>query len=159
MARILSQLPVMLVVVSNQAGIAKGLFSADDMAEFNRELRRRVGAAGGRLDAFYFCPDLEPIDLQPGAAASPCAKPAPGMLLEAAADYNLDLRRSFLIGDKASDVAAGRSAGCSPFLVETGMAGREAGAPAVVPDRRARDVLDAARAVSAELTPSRAASR
>lgn len=145
--RILASLPVAVIVVSNQAGIAKGLYPVEAMSAFNLELRRRVEEAGGRIDAFYYCPELEPKDLPPGARPSPCSKPEPGMLLEAAADFGLDPGRSFVIGDKSSDIEAGRRAGCTTLLVLTGKAGREEGAVRTEPDHVVSNLLAAAHLV------------
>ena len=113
----LAALPVNIVVVSNQAGIALGMYTLEAMAAFNRELRRQVAEAGGRIDAFYYCPHLERKNLRPGEQPCPCSKPAPGMLLEAAADFGLDLSRSMFAGDKASDIEAGIAAGCYTILL------------------------------------------
>ena len=123
--RELKDLPVMKIVVSNQAGIALGLFSTGDMIAFNWALRKRIWEAGGELDAFYYCPDLEPKHLPPGARPSQCAKPAPGMLLEAKRDFDIDLGKSYMIGDKESDIIAGRSVGCTTILIKTGTAANE----------------------------------
>ena len=123
--RVLAPLPIHIIVVSNQAGIALGLFRTVDMTAYNAELRRRIEASGGRIDAFYYCPHREPKHLEPGEKPCECAKPAPGMLLEAARDFHLDLKRSVMIGDKLSDVAAGWAAGCKTILVRTGKGGME----------------------------------
>lgn len=121
----LAKLPVHIIVVSNQAGIALGLFTRDEMSQYNRHLRAMVEEAGGRIDAFYYCPDKEPRDLTQGELLSECAKPAPGMLLEAARDFRLILSKSWLVGDKLSDIAAGKTANCHTILVRTGKAGAE----------------------------------
>jgi histidinol-phosphate phosphatase family domain/HAD-superfamily hydrolase, subfamily IIIA len=113
----LAALPVQIIVVSNQAGIALGMYTHEEMATFNAELRRRVVLAGGRIDAFYYCPHLERKNLGLTEQPCPCSKPAPGMLLEAAADFGLDLSRSMIAGDKPSDVEAGIAAGCYTILV------------------------------------------
>lgn len=113
----LAALPAHIIVVSNQAGIALGMYTAEAMAAFNGELRRRVAEAGGRIDAFYYCPHLERKNLGLGEPPCPCSKPAPGMLLEAAADFGLDLSGSIFVGDKYTDVEAGIAAGCSTILV------------------------------------------
>lgn len=146
--KIMSAFAAHIIVVSNQAGIALGLFRREDMSGYNAELRARVEAAGGRIDAFYFCPHREPKDLGPGESPCPCAKPAPGMLLETARDFGLDLTRSFMIGDKASDIAAGNAAGCRSILVRTGKAGKgETESGAVSPERTADDLYAAALAL------------
>lgn len=136
-----------VVVVSNQAGIAKGLYDRDEMRAFNRAIRERVERAGGRIDAFYFCPEPEAADLPPGAPLAACTKPNPGMLLEAASDFGFDLARSYAVGDKSSDVEAGCRAGCTSILVETGYAGREPGALETRPDLLVPDLAEAVDAI------------
>lgn len=138
----LAELPLHIVVASNQAGIALGIFTVDEMRLFNSELRARVQSLGGRIDAFYYCPHLGPEE-SPGSHCD-CAKPSPGMLREAARDLELDLGRSFLVGDKSSDMTAGRTAGCSTILVLTGEAGRESGGIRAEPDFTAATFDDAA---------------
>lgn len=123
--RFLARLPLHIIVVSNQAGIAKALFTEPEMSAFNAELRRRLESVGGRIDAFYFCPHLESRDLPPGSPVCRCSKPNPGMLEEAAADFHLDLPSCFMIGDKKSDVAAGQAVGATTILLTTGKAGRD----------------------------------
>lgn len=140
---LLATLPVDIIVVSNQAGIALGMFTQSEMSRFNTELKARVEAFGGRIDAFYFCPHLEPKHLPPGALLCQCSKPSPGMLSEAAKDFALDLTRSFVIGDKTSDIAAGASVGCTTILVETGKAGREDESLPVTPDYRTKNLYQA----------------
>ena len=120
----LAKLPLHIIVVSNQAGIAKRLFTRTQMSRFNAHLRSEIENAGARIDAFYFCPHLEPKDLPLGVAPCTCSKPSPGLLLEAARDFELDLNESFLIGDKISDIAAGADVNCTTILVRTGKAGK-----------------------------------
>jgi len=99
------------IVVSNQAGIGRGLFTEAQYRAVEEELLRQIGPH--RIDASYFCPDA------PGVP-SLRRKPAPGMILEAAAAFSIDLAASFTIGDKASDIEAGRRAGTRTILVRTG---------------------------------------
>ncbi len=142
--KLLAALPLHIIVVSNQAGIALGIFTREQMSQFNAELRSIVDQAGARIDAFYFCPHLETKHLPQGMSPCECSKPSPGMLLEAAKEFKLNLSRSFIVGDKTSDIAAGESAGCMTILLQTGKAGREEGALPVVPKRFARDLYEAA---------------
>ena len=103
--RMLSMLPLHIIVVSNQAGIALGIFTREQMSEFNAELRSRVERAGGRIDAFYFCPHHEPKHLSSKTPLCSCSKPRPGMLLEAAEDFKLDTLTLFSINlDFMSDL-------------------------------------------------------
>jgi D-glycero-D-manno-heptose 1,7-bisphosphate phosphatase len=99
------------IVVTNQSGIGRGLFTEAQYEAVQRELLRQIGA--GRIDASYFCADLP-------SAPTLRRKPAPGMVLEAAADFGIDLPASFTIGDKASDVECGRRARTRTILVRTG---------------------------------------
>ena len=142
--RILSKLRFHLIVVANQAGIALGIFNREQMSEFNEEIRIRAERAGARIDGFYYCPHLEGKNLQPGGPSCECSKPSPGMLIEASKDFQVDLSKSFLIGDKTSDIAAGKSAGCVTILVETGKAGKEEGALPVVPHYVTENLYQAA---------------
>lgn len=121
----LSNLPVHVIVASNQAGIALGYFDDSAMVRFNDVIRKTIHDLGARIDAFYYCPHLEVFNLPAGVAPCECSKPAPGMLIEAARDFGLSLSGSFMIGDKNSDVAAGHSVGCTTILVRTGKAGRD----------------------------------
>jgi len=142
--KILAQLPVHIIIVSNQAGIALEIFTRKDMSNFNKELRTRVKKASGRIDAFYYCPHFEPKNLKKGQIPCNCSKPAPGMLLEAAEDFNIDLSSSFIIGDKTSDIVAGETVGCTGILVKTGKGGKEEGALPIKTNLIAEDLYEAA---------------
>ncbi len=157
----LAKLPIHIIVISNQAGIEKGLYTQAQMSEFNSALRAKVEAVGGRIDAFYFCPDLEPNDPAAGDSPSKCAKPAPGMLVEAKRDFKdrkrnveLDFESSFVIGDKTSDIAAGSAVKCFTILVLTGKGGEEEGALEVNPDHTADSIVEAVEKVHEQLTES-----
>ena len=99
------------IIVSNQSGIGRGYFTEGEYRAVQRELLRQIGEE--LIDASYFCPDA------PGVL-SVCRKPEPGMLLEAARDFGIDLARSAMVGDKASDIECARRAGACAVLVETG---------------------------------------
>ncbi len=100
-----------LIIITNQSGIGRGLFTIEQYRAVEREVLRQLG--DGLIDATYFCPDL------PGQHSS-CRKPAPGMILQAAREHRIDLSRSFLIGDKEIDVECGRNAGVRTIRVQTG---------------------------------------
>ena len=99
------------VIVTNQSGIARGLFTEEDYHAVHARVTELLGP--GLIDAAYFCADHPD-------AASERRKPGAGMLLEAARDLGLDLARSWMIGDRAGDLEAGRRAGCRTILVLTG---------------------------------------
>ena len=99
-----------LVVVTNQSGIARGYFTRDDLAAVHARLQSELEIAGVRLDAIYYCPHLPEEGCE-------CRKPRPGLLLQAAAEMNLDLKNSFMIGDRELDLLAGKAAGTFTILV------------------------------------------
>jgi D-glycero-D-manno-heptose 1,7-bisphosphate phosphatase len=105
-----------LFVITNQSGIGRGYFTEQEYRAVESELDRKLGI--GLVDATYFCPD------KPGPD-SRRRKPAPAMVLEAARDHDLDLSRSFFVGDKAIDVECGRNAGLRTLLVRTGYGASE----------------------------------
>jgi D-glycero-D-manno-heptose 1,7-bisphosphate phosphatase len=103
--RLLNHAGFFVVVVSNQRCVAKGLITIADLESMHARMRHEFAAAGADLDAICYCPhDYEP--------ACVCRKPQPGMLLDAAREHEIDLTRSWMIGDSGHDVEAGRSAGC-----------------------------------------------
>ncbi len=105
-----------VVLVTNQSGIGRGYFTEEDYARVHRELRRQLAVAGTELDGSYHCPDAPPA----GPGDETCRKPAPVLYRRAEGELGLDLRRSWFVGDKASDVAAARVFGGSGVLVRTG---------------------------------------
>lgn len=108
------------VLVSNQAGVGRGLISPQACDDVQAEVERQLRQAGVTLDGWYFCP-AAPTTQDRTAIDHPDRKPAPGMLLRAARDLGLDISRSWMVGDMISDILAGRNAGCAgSFLVRTG---------------------------------------
>jgi D-glycero-D-manno-heptose 1,7-bisphosphate phosphatase len=101
----LRELGLKLVVVSNQSGVGRGLVTADEAASVHQRFVEALRAHGVELDAAYYCPHA------PDEGCS-CRKPSPELLERAARELNLDLGESFMVGDKESDLEAGRRAGC-----------------------------------------------
>lgn len=111
------------VVVTNQSGIARGLYTEADYQRLTAQVRERLQAEGVRLDAIEYCPHLPDAPLPEYRRVCECRKPAPGMLLRAIRALDIDPTASFLIGDRLSDVQAGRAAGVGRcFLARTGYA-------------------------------------
>jgi D-glycero-D-manno-heptose 1,7-bisphosphate phosphatase len=111
-----------VIVVSNQPVVARGLVTEDEVREVNEAIQDLLVQAGGApVDAFYFCPHHPNATLPAYRLDCDCRKPRPGLLLQAAREYNLDLASSFMIGDRLTDILAGRAAGCHTILVQTGM--------------------------------------
>jgi D-glycero-D-manno-heptose 1,7-bisphosphate phosphatase len=128
------------IVISNQSGIGRGYFSEAQYHAVQRELLLQIGES--LIDAAYFCPDV------PGASST-CRKPQPGMLLEAARDFGINLERSVMVGDKSSDIGCARRAGTRSILVTTGYGV----AQTCDPDFRASGVPEAADWVLRHLLP------
>ena len=109
------------VIVTNQSGVARGLFSEETMNAFNDLLVARLAEEGAIIDAVYSAPfHPEAIEARYRHPDHPDRKPNPGMLLRAIAEHDLDPARSFIIGDQPTDIEAGRRAGVKGFLFAGG---------------------------------------
>lgn len=114
----LSQAGFMVVIVTNQSGIARGYYTEDDLKQLHLYMESEIAAAGGRVDGWYHCPHHP--DYPSSATRCDCRKPLPGMLRIAAAELGIDLGSSWMVGDKIADIKAGKAAGCHTILVKTG---------------------------------------
>jgi len=113
----------LLVVVTNQSGIARGLYSEADYLSLTGHMRERLAGQGIDLDAVEYCPHLPDAPLERYRQECDCRKPKPGMLQRAIRTLDIDPGASFLVGDRLSDIEAGRAAGIGRcFLVRTGYA-------------------------------------
>ena len=121
----LNRQAIPVIVVTNQAGVARGYYPESQVAILHQGLADRLAVEDARIDRFYYCPHHPTEGLPPYRILCECRKPNPGMLLQAARDFDLDLSRCTLIGDKASDLVAGWRAGCQTILVETGYGKQE----------------------------------
>lgn len=110
---VLSQLNLPIVVVTNQAAVGRGLMATELLEDIHQRMVAEITAHGGRIDRVIYCPHRPEDECN-------CRKPKPGMLLQAAAEMDLDLSGSYLIGDAATDVQAGQQVGCHNILVLTG---------------------------------------
>lgn len=109
-----------VVVVTNQAGVGRGLFPLDAVHAVHQHIAEQLAGYGARIEAFYFCPHHPAAEVPEYRTACGCRKPQPGMLRQAAAELGLDLANSWMIGDRESDLAAGAAAGTRTILVRTG---------------------------------------
>jgi D-glycero-D-manno-heptose 1,7-bisphosphate phosphatase len=110
----LSSLGLPMIVISNQAAIGKGMLDPAGLEEITARMNEALLADGTSLAAAYYCPHKIEDDC-------PCRKPKPGLLLSAAADFNIDLSRSIFIGDSETDVQAAHAARCTPLLLGAGL--------------------------------------
>ncbi len=144
--RVLNRAGFAVVIVTNQAGIARGIVEESFVGEAHRHIARRLEAGGARIDGFYYCPHYPTGTVAKYLIACDCRKPRPGLLLRAATDLDLDLSRSFVVGDRWHDLAAGHAAGARGVLVRTGLGARDEAAPqdGLEPHAIADNLMDAA---------------
>ncbi len=109
-----------LIVISNQSGVARGYFPESALIAVEERSRQMLADAGVPLTDFYYCPHHPDGVVLEYAIACDCRKPAPGLILRAAAKHNINLQKSWFIGDILNDVEAGRRAGCKAILIDNG---------------------------------------
>jgi D-glycero-D-manno-heptose 1,7-bisphosphate phosphatase len=122
--RLINQSGMKAIVVTNQSGVARGIYSEATLKQIHKRLEDEVRREGARIDAIYYCPHHPRHGSARYRLACECRKPQPGLLRKAAAEHCLDLSHSFVIGDKASDINLAASVGARGVLVLTGF-GRE----------------------------------
>lgn len=108
-----------VIVITNQSVIGRGKLTEDGLTEVHKVMDAQLAEEGAGIDGLYFCP-LAPTQKDPRVIEDEMRKPGPGMLLAAAADHDIDLSRSWMVGDSLSDVLAGQNAGCRSIVVRTG---------------------------------------
>jgi D-glycero-D-manno-heptose 1,7-bisphosphate phosphatase len=143
--RVLNRAGFAVVIVTNQAGIARGIVKEGFVGEAHRHIAGRLEAGGARIDGFYYCPHYPTGVVEKYRTACDCRKPRPGLLLKAAADLDLDLARSFVVGDRWHDLAAGQAVGARGVLVRTGYGRTEEASPQpqVKPSAIVNNVMEA----------------
>ena len=112
--RELTQSGYRIIVVTNQAGIGRELFSEENLRDIHARMVSEIVETGGRIDAVYYCPH------HPNAGCE-CRKPKSGMLIRAVREHNIDLSSTYLIGDSTTDIQAGQRVGTKTLLVLTGL--------------------------------------
>jgi D-glycero-D-manno-heptose 1,7-bisphosphate phosphatase len=145
--RLLSEAGYAIVIVTNQAGVARGLFDEAFVHSAHARLDEMLRERGAAVDGYYYCPHHPEGSLDRYRVACGCRKPAPGMVRQAAIELGLDMDRSFVVGDKWLDIGLARNAGATGVLVRTGYAGGDAAVPPAgcEPAVTVDTLLDAAR--------------
>jgi len=116
--KILQDQGYLLIVISNQGGVARGFFSEEDVKVFHKELSRQITAeSGASIDAFYFCPHHPAGSVTAYAKVCDCRKPGIAMLEQAGKDFAIDWEKSFFVGDRASDIDCAINAGIRGFQI------------------------------------------
>jgi D-glycero-D-manno-heptose 1,7-bisphosphate phosphatase len=145
--RKLNSAGLLAIVITNQSGIGRGLLTENDLAALHCQMSASFSNQGARLDAFYYCPHYERSTIPHYRLDCSCRKPNAGLALRAAADFSIDLERSYMIGDKVEDILFGLTIKATSILVRTGFGEEslprllEAGAK---PSFVAEDILEAA---------------
>ena len=118
--KLLNRAGFKVVVVTNQAGVARGLFDEDFIDEAHRFLDQKFSDGGATIDKFYYCPHHPEASVEAYRSECDCRKPKAGMLWKAAQELQLELSHSFVIGDRLSDLRLGPAVGAKSVLVRTG---------------------------------------
>ncbi|MFX0072309.1 MAG: D-glycero-beta-D-manno-heptose 1,7-bisphosphate 7-phosphatase [Candidatus Hermodarchaeota archaeon] len=118
--KIFKQNGFLLIVITNQAGIARGFFSEETLNQIHNKMKKILNQNGIILDDIFYCPHHPDFTGQ-----CDCRKPKPGMILKAQRKYNIDLQASFMVGDTLIDIKTGQAANCKTVLVLTGYGRKE----------------------------------
>lgn len=118
--KMLNDAGILAIVATNQAGVARGYFVEDMIGKVHEKLKNELARAGAHLDAIYYCPHHPSAGKPPYRTDCDCRKPRPGMILKAKDEFDIDLKRSYMIGDKISDVEFGQKLGLKSVMVMTG---------------------------------------
>jgi D-glycero-D-manno-heptose 1,7-bisphosphate phosphatase len=113
----------LVVVVTNQSGIARGYYTEADLDKLHSYMTKEFSVSGAQIDGWYYCPHHPDFPVE--YSACDCRKPLPGMMLAASSDLGIDLSSSWMVGDKNADMEAGIAAGCRSILVRTGYGAAE----------------------------------
>ncbi len=127
--RLLNRAGFAVVVVTNQAGVARGLLTEEFLDGLHRHLDELFTAGGAKIDRYYYCPHHPEAPLAAYRQRCGCRKPRPGMVRQAARELSLDLARSFVVGDRWRDVQMAPAVGAQGILVRTGYGASEAESP------------------------------
>jgi histidinol-phosphate phosphatase family protein len=122
--KLLNDRGLKVIIITNQSGIARGYFNEEILGNIHQKMLTELGREGARIDGIYYCPHHPDDNCE-------CRKPKPSLILQAAKDFNIDLKHSFVIGDLHKDVELGKNVGCRTILVGALSVANEEG---IVPD-------------------------
>ena len=119
----------LVIIITNQAGIAKGFMNENDLDKIHKKIETELGSKGAKVDAIYYCPHHPEKgfkgEVKELKVDCKCRKPKAGMLLKAKEDFNIDFDKSYFVGDRTADILAGEKVGCKTILVKTGYRGED----------------------------------
>ncbi len=140
--RALNAFGTRVFVITNQSGVARGYFTEGAVKQVHEALKEMLQKEGARVDDFFYCPHFPGSSDRRYDKDCDCRKPKPGMLRQAELKYPIDLRRSFVIGDRCIDVATGKAVGAGTVMVSTGYGAHEIQSCRNEPDYFAKDLRD-----------------
>jgi D-glycero-D-manno-heptose 1,7-bisphosphate phosphatase len=141
----------LLVIVTNQSGVAYGYFGLDELNNVKSAINDMCRKIGIYLDGFYYCPHHPDGTIEYFKVNCDCRKPKPGLILKAAIDMDIDLSSSWMIGDILNDVEAGKKAGCKTILIDNGNETEWEMNEYRSPEYKAKDLAEAARFILTEV--------
>jgi D-glycero-D-manno-heptose 1,7-bisphosphate phosphatase len=149
--RLLNESGWLAILVTNQAGVARGYFTEEVITAVHDRLRKELAQGGARLDAIYYCAHHPTVGEPPYRSDCDCRKPRPGLVRRAAAEFDIDLAQSWMVGDRYSDTELARNSGVRSAFVLSGYGRGEyeyqRNAWQHEPDLVAEDLLDAVRKI------------
>lgn len=131
------------VIITNQPVIARGWLTEKEVDAIHAVLIKRLGTKNAKIDGIYYCPHHPNANLKKYRLKCSCRKPGTGLIKKAAKELNINLKKSFMVGDRTPDILAGKRAGLTTILVKTGYAGKD-GKHKVAPDFTADNLMGAA---------------
>ncbi len=153
--KLFNEAEILAIVATNQAGVARGYFEESLINTVHEKMRALLAESGAHLDAVYYCPHHPAAGKPPYRANCECRKPAPGMILKAAEEFSIDLKRSYMIGDKISDIEFGQKLGLKSVMVMTGYGlgeyEHQRAEWKTMPDHISLNLLDAAEWIIADI--------
>ncbi len=138
----------LIVIISNQSGVARGLFPEEALAGVKLRVEALLRMEGVRLDGFYYCPHHPGGTVDGFSVDCACRKPKPGMIVKAADDLGIDLHQSWMIGDILHDIEAGKTAGCRTILINNGNETEWEMSERRIPDYMVKTINEAAKLIS-----------
>ena len=142
--KLLNENNFVIIIVSNQSGIARGYYQEEDTVTFNQAMEKKLAEIGAHIDAIYYCPHHPEAKIEKYRIDCDCRKPKTGMLKRAEKNMNIDLKKSYIVGDRWSDIEAGKNTGCKTILVKTGSGIKSLKSNKITCDYIANDLYDAA---------------
>jgi D,D-heptose 1,7-bisphosphate phosphatase len=142
----LNKMGFLVVIITNQPVIARGLISEPELDAIHAVMVRRLARRGAKIDAIYYCPHHPEADVKKYRVRCRCRKPNIGLIMRAVKEHGIALDKSFLIGDRTVDIVAGKKARVRTILVKTGFGGKDEKFK-VVPDFTAKDLTAAVRII------------